>query len=103
MRWRCGGRSAWRLLRPEHGATPGAVWRRASARAGTPERIAAEAVVWADGVAASRLAASIAAPLDRAGRVLAEATLAVPGDGNLFIVGDGCALQQDGKPLPGVA
>ena len=42
-------------------------------------------------------------PLDRAGRVLAEPTLTVPGHPDVFVVGDVCALQQDGKPLPGVA
>ena len=34
---------------------------------------------------------------------LAEPTLAVPGHPEIFVVGDICALQQDGKPLPGVA
>ena len=33
----------------------------------------------------------------------AEPTLAVPGRPEIFVVGDICALQQDGKPLPGVA
>ena len=42
-------------------------------------------------------------PLDRVGRVLAEPTLTVPGHPDIFVVGDICALQQDGKPLPGVA
>ena len=37
------------------------------------------------------------------GRVVAEPTLAVPGHPEIFVVGDLCALQQDGKPLPGVA
>src|SRR5207253_9508712 len=35
--------------------------------------------------------------------VLAEPTLAVPERPGIFVVGDVCALQQDGKPLPGVA
>ena len=34
---------------------------------------------------------------------LAEPTLAVPGWPGIFVVGDACALQQDGVPLPGVA
>jgi NADH dehydrogenase len=42
-------------------------------------------------------------PLDRAGRVSAEPTLQVPGLPGVFVVGDICALQQDGKWLPGVA
>ena len=65
--------------------------------------IAAETVLWAAGVAASPIAASLGARLDRAGRVLAEPTLAVPGLPNVFVAGDICALQQDGAWLPGVA
>jgi NADH dehydrogenase len=66
-------------------------------------RIAAQTVLWAAGVAASPLVKSLGVPLDRVGRVLAEPTLAVPGHPHMFVVGDVCALQQDGKPLPGVA
>ena len=67
------------------------------------ERISAQTVLWAAGVAASPLAASLGVPLDRVGRVFAEPTLAVPGHPRIFVVGDLCALQQDGHPLPGVA
>ncbi len=67
------------------------------------ERIAAQTVLWAAGVAASPIATSLGVPLDRAGRVLAEPTLQVPGLPNVFVVGDVCALQQDGHWLPGVA
>jgi NADH dehydrogenase len=67
------------------------------------ERIAAQTVLWAAGVAASPLAQSLGAPLDRVGRVLTEPTLAVPGRPEIFVVGDLCSLQQDGRPLPGVA
>jgi NADH dehydrogenase len=67
------------------------------------ERIVAQTVLWAAGVAASPLAKSLGVPLDRAGRVPAEPTLAVPGRAEVFVVGDICSLQQDGKPLPGVA
>jgi NADH:ubiquinone reductase (H+-translocating) len=67
------------------------------------ERIAAQTVLWAAGVAASPLATSLGVPLDRAGRVFAEPTLAVPGRPGIFVIGDLCALKQDGQPLPGVA
>ncbi len=67
------------------------------------ERIAAQTVLWAAGVAASPIATSLGVALDRAGRVLAEPTLQVPGLPNVFVVGDICALQQDGQWLPGVA
>jgi NADH dehydrogenase len=35
--------------------------------------------------------------------VLAEPTLALPGHPEVFVVGDVCALEQDGQWLPGVA
>ena len=67
------------------------------------ERIDAVTVLWAAGVEASPLARSLSVPLDRAGRVLAEPTLAVPGVPGAFVVGDICALKQDDQWLPGVA
>jgi NADH dehydrogenase len=67
------------------------------------ESIAAETVLWAAGVAASPIAKSLGVPLDRAGRVLAEPTLQLPGHPEIFVAGDICALQQDGQFLPGVA
>ena len=66
-------------------------------------RIVARTIIWAAGVAASPLASSLGVPLDRAGRVAAEATLNVLGHPDIFVVGDICSFQQDGKPLPGVA
>jgi NADH:ubiquinone reductase (H+-translocating) len=67
------------------------------------ERIAAQTILWAAGVAASPLGASLGVPLDRAGRVVVEPTLAVPGHPEIFVAGDLCSFQQDGRPLPGVA
>jgi NADH dehydrogenase len=67
------------------------------------ERIAAQTILWAAGVAASPLGASLGVPLDRAGRVVVEPTLAVPGHPEIFVAGDLCWFQQDGRPLPGVA
>jgi NADH dehydrogenase len=60
-------------------------------------------VLWAAGVAASPLARSLGVPVDRAGRVPVDPTLAIPGHPEVFVVGDACALQQDGQWLPGVA
>jgi NADH dehydrogenase len=65
--------------------------------------IAAQTILWAAGVAASPLGRALGVPLDRAGRVPVEPTLAVAGRLRIFVVGDLCALQQDGRPLPGVA
>jgi NADH dehydrogenase len=66
--------------------------------------IEAETVVWAAGVAASALGASLGVPVDRAGRVKVEPDLTIPGYRNVFVIGDLAALNdQNGKPLPGVA
>jgi NADH dehydrogenase len=67
------------------------------------ERISAGTVLWAAGVAASPIARSLGVPLDRAGRVTPEPTLALAAHPEIFIVGDLCLFVQDGKPLPGVA
>jgi NADH dehydrogenase len=69
----------------------------------SPERVSAQTVLWAAGVAASPLAKSLGVPLDRAGRVSTEPTLSLPGHPTTYVVGDMCAFVQDGKPLPGVA
>ena len=80
------------------------LWQPAGVPAGAaPQRIAAQTVLWAAGVAASPIVQSLGIPLDRAGRVAVEPTLAVPGVRDVFVVGDLCALEQDGRPLPGVA
>ena len=67
------------------------------------ERIAARTVLWAAGVAASPLARALDVPLDRAGRVPVEADLSVPGRPDVFVAGDLASVQQDGRPVPGVA
>jgi NADH:ubiquinone reductase (H+-translocating) len=67
------------------------------------ERISAATVLWAAGVAASPVARSLGVPLDRAGRVTPEPTLALAAHPDIFVVGDLCVFVQDGKPLPGVA
>jgi NADH dehydrogenase len=66
-------------------------------------RIVARTVLWAAGVAASKLGAALGAPLDRAGRVQVNPDLSVPGAANIFVAGDLAALVQDGNPVPGVA
>ena len=72
-------------------------------RIGT-ESIEAETVLWAAGVAASPLGASLGVALDRAGRVRVEPELTVPGHRDVFVIGDLASLDDDqGRPLPGVA
>ncbi len=66
--------------------------------------VPARTVVWAAGVAASPLGATLETPLDRAGRVLVQPDLTLPGHPELFVAGDLAALTQaDGRPVPGVA
>ena len=66
--------------------------------------IPAAAVLWAAGVAASPLGALLGAPVDRAGRVLVEPDLSVPGYREVFVIGDLASMKNEaGKPLPGVA
>ena len=68
------------------------------------EHIAARTVLWAAGVRAVPLARTLDVPLDRAGRVLVERDLSVPGHPSAFVIGDLCSFtQSDGKPVPGVA
>jgi NADH:ubiquinone reductase (H+-translocating) len=67
------------------------------------ERIAARTVLWAAGVAASPLARDLGVPLDRAGRVIVQPDLSVPGHPDVFVAGDLTSVQCDGKPVPGVA
>jgi NADH:ubiquinone reductase (H+-translocating) len=67
------------------------------------ERVRAATVIWAAGVSATTLTERLGAPLDRAGRVLVNHDLTVPGHHNVFAIGDMTYLEQDGKPLPGVS
>lgn len=67
------------------------------------ERIPARTVLWAAGVIASPIAKSLKIPLDKAGRVLVDEDLTIPGRDEVFVIGDLAALKQDGKPIPGVA
>ncbi|MBU8976947.1 NAD(P)/FAD-dependent oxidoreductase [Lysobacter sp. MMG2] len=65
--------------------------------------VPARTVLWAAGVAASPLGALLDVPRDRAGRVPLEADLSVPGHPEIFIAGDLASVQQNGKPVPGIA
>jgi NADH:ubiquinone reductase (H+-translocating) len=67
------------------------------------QSVPARTVLWAAGVAASPLGLLLPAPRDRAGRVQVEPDLSVPGHPEIFVAGDLASLQQDGKPVPGVA
>jgi NADH dehydrogenase len=67
-------------------------------------RLPATVVLWAAGVAASPLGKSLGVPVDRAGRVLVQPDLSLPGHPEVFVIGDLAALKDEqGKLLPGVA
>ena len=67
-------------------------------------RLAATVILWAAGVAASPLGKKLGAPIDRAGRVLVEPDLSLPGHPEVFVIGDLATLKDEhGKMLPGVA
>jgi NADH dehydrogenase FAD-containing subunit len=67
------------------------------------ERIASKTVIWTAGVAPSPAGKWLDAETDRAGRVRVQRDLRVPGNPEIFVIGDTASLDQDGKPLPGVA
>jgi NADH dehydrogenase len=67
-------------------------------------RMNAAVILWAAGVAASSLGKKLGVPLDRAGRVLVNPDLSLPGHPEVFVIGDLAALNDaSGKLLPGVA
>ena len=68
------------------------------------ETVEAGTILWAAGVAASPLGATIGAPVDAVGRVLVNEDLSVPGHPDVYVAGDLAALRgADGQLLPGVA
>src|SRR5271169_2576466 len=67
------------------------------------ERIASKTVIWTAGVAPSPAGKWLNVETDRAGRVRIQNDLTVPGHPEIFVIGDTAALDQNGKPLPGVA
>jgi len=67
------------------------------------DRLEARTVIWAAGVASSPLGRALGAPLDKAGRVLVEPDLSVPGHPEIYVAGDLAAVTSGGKPVPGIA
>jgi NADH dehydrogenase len=67
------------------------------------DQLAARTVVWAAGLQGSALARTLGVDLDRAGRVRVAPDLSVPGHPHTFVVGDLVWLEENGKPVPGVA
>lgn len=67
------------------------------------ERIASKTVIWTAGVAPSPAGKWLGVETDRAGRVRVQTDLSVTGHPEIFVIGDTASLDQDGRPLPGVA
>jgi NADH dehydrogenase len=67
------------------------------------QRIAARTILWAAGVAASPLGKQLGTALDRAGRVRVQPDLSLAAHPEVFVAGDLASIEQDGKPVPGVA
>lgn len=66
--------------------------------------ISAASVLWAAGVMASRAAKWLDVPADRAGRVVVDERLHVPGRNGVYVIGDTAAVKgTGGRPVPGVA
>jgi NADH:ubiquinone reductase (H+-translocating) len=67
------------------------------------ERIQSKTVIWTAGVAPSPAGKWLKVETDRAGRVRVRNDLSVPGHPEILVIGDTASLDQNSKPLPGVA
>jgi len=67
------------------------------------ETIPCRTVIWTAGVTPSQAGKWLNAPTDKAGRVRVLSDCSVPEHPGVFVIGDTASLDQDGKPLPGVA
>jgi NADH dehydrogenase len=69
------------------------------------ERLHSYNVIWAAGVRASPLVATLGVPLDSSGRVPVAQDCSVPGHPQAFVIGDAAYLvdSKSGRPVPGVS
>jgi NADH dehydrogenase len=68
------------------------------------DAIEAATVLWAAGVAAAPIGATLGVATDRAGRVMVQPDLTIPAHPEIFVIGDLAVFPgANGKPLPGVA
>jgi NADH:ubiquinone reductase (H+-translocating) len=67
------------------------------------EFIPSATVLWAAGVMPSEMNRKLGATVDRAGRVVINPDLSLPGHREVFILGDQAHFDSNGKPLPGLA
>ncbi|HEV2213908.1 MAG TPA: NAD(P)/FAD-dependent oxidoreductase, partial [Terracidiphilus sp.] len=74
------------------------------AKTGSEEmRLEAAVTLWAAGVNASPLGGLLGCPLDGRGCVFVNGRLNPPGRPEIFVLGDLAHVEQDGRPVPGVA
>lgn len=67
------------------------------------EFIEASNIIWAAGNKVSPIINSLNTETDRSGRVIVEQDCSLPGDPDVFVIGDASLFNENGKPLPGVA
>jgi len=67
------------------------------------ERIWSKTVIWTAGVTPSPAGKWLKAETDRSGRVRVQNDLTIPGHPEIFVIGDVASLEENGRPLPGVA
>jgi NADH dehydrogenase len=67
------------------------------------ERIDAVVTLWAAGVQASPLGKLLGVEVDKRGCVMVDEHLNPKGHPEIFVIGDLAHVEQDGKPVPGVA
>ena len=66
--------------------------------------IKAATIIWAAGVKSSPIGATLGVETDRAGRVVVQPELTIPGHPEVFVIGDMSSLMSpNGRPYPGVA
>jgi len=97
------GKTLWRkYVEVRFGATVADFdGRQAHLKSG--EIIPAQTVIWAAGVRAAPLTATLGLAPARQGRIPVEPTLQLAGHPEVFIIGDAAYREQDGEPLPMVA
>jgi NADH dehydrogenase len=67
------------------------------------ERIFSRTVIWTAGVTPSPAGKWLGVPTDKSGRVMVQPDCSVPGNPEVFVIGDTASFDHRGKPLPGVA
>ena len=97
------GKTLWRKYVEVRFGASVADYDGKQARLKSGEVIPAQTVIWAAGVRASPLNATLGLPTARQGRIPVEPTLQLQDHPEVFIIGDAAYREQDGQPLPMVA